>query len=186
MADTELAGLKVAMLVTDGFEEVELTGPREALDDAGAKTSLVSPKTGEVKAWRHTDWGATFPVDVALASADVDDFDALVLPGGVLNPDKLRIDEDAVDFVRSFFEAGKPVAAICHGPWTIIEAGCAEGRRIAAWPSLKTDLTNAGAEYVDQSVVVDRGLVSSRNPDDLPDFNREILRLFRARIPAHA
>jgi protease I len=186
MAERQLEGLKVAMLVTDGFEKVELTEPRKALDDAGAKTVLVSPKDGEVKAWAHTDWGGTYPVDAALESVDARDFDALVLPGGVLNPDKLRIDEEAVAFVRAFFEAGKPVAAICHGPWTIIEAGGAKGRRITSWPSLRTDLENAGAEWVDEPVVVDRALVTSRKPDDLADFNRETIKLFAAHAPAHA
>ncbi len=186
MAEKQLEGLRVAMLVTDGFETVELTEPRKALDEAGATTVLVSPKEDEVRAWAHTDWGGTYPVDAVLAGVDARDFDALVLPGGALNPDKLRIDEDAVAFVRDFFEAGKPVAAICHGPWTIIEAGCAEGRRIASWPSLKTDLKNAGAEWVDQSVVVDGNLVSSRKPDDLPDFNRETIKLFGARVSERA
>jgi protease I len=186
MADRRLDGLKVAMLVTDGFEKVELTEPRKALDEAGAKTVLVSPKAGEVKAWEHTDWGGTYPVDMTLSAAKAEDFDALVLPGGALNPDKLRIDKDAVKFVRSFFEAGKPVAAICHGPWTVIEAGFAEGRRMTSWPSLKTDLTNAGAEWVDETVVVDGNLVTSRKPDDLPAFNREAIKLFAAHAPAHA
>jgi protease I len=186
MAKGELDGMKVAMLVTDGFERVELTEPRKALDEAGATTVLVSPKDDEVKAWEHADWGGIYPVDKSLASADAKDFDALVLPGGVLNPDKLRMDRDAVAFVRAFFDQGKPVAAICHGPWTIVEAGCAEGRRIASWPSLKTDLANAGAEWVDDPVVVDGNLVSSRKPDDIPAFNREAIKLFRqhSRQPA--
>lgn len=178
MAKSELDGMKVAMLVTDGFERVELTEPRKALDQAGAKTILVSPKEGEVKAWEFTDWGGVYPVDQPLATADAKDFDALVLPGGVINPDKLRMDKDAIAFVRSFFDQGKPVAAICHGPWSVIEAGCAKGRRMASWPSLKTDVTNAGAEWVDESVVVDGNLVSSRKPDDLPNFNREAIKLF--------
>jgi protease I len=182
----ELDGMKVAMLVTDGFEKVELTEPRKALDAAGAKTVLVSPKDDEVKAWDRTDWSGTFPVGRRLAEADPAEFDALVLPGGVMNPDKLRMDPKAVQFVRAFFDAGKPVAAICHGPWTIIEAGCAKGRRIASWPSLKTDLENAGAEFVDESVVIDGELVSSRKPDDLPDFNRETIRVFGQRAHAHA
>jgi protease I len=186
MADKQLDGLKVAFLVTDGFEKVELTEPRKALDEAGATTVLVSPKEGEVKAWEHTDWGGTYPVDAVLDGVDARDFDALVLPGGALNPDKLRTITDAVAFVRDFFEAGKPVAAICHGPWTIVEAGCAKGRRITSWPSLKTDLTNAGAQWVDESVVVDGNLVSSRKPDDLADFNRETIKLFGAHVPEHA
>jgi protease I len=180
-----LKGVKVAILVEDGFEEVELTGPRQALDDAGAETRIVSPKGDPVRSWRFTDWGGYFQIDMPLDQARPDDFDALLLPGGVLNPDKLRMQPKAVAFVKSFFDAGKPVAAICHGPWTIIETGAARGRRIASWPSLKTDLRNAGAEWVDQEVVVDGNLVSSRKPDDIPAFNREMIALFsRARQPA--
>lgn len=178
MADNELRDLRVAILVTDGFEQVELTEPRKALDAAGAKTSIVSPADGEVRGWKHTEWGDRFPVDQALAGADPAQFDALLLPGGVINPDKLRITPEAVAFVRSFLDAGKPVAAICHGPWLILEAGGADGRRITSWPSLRTDLQNAGAEWVDEEVVVDRNVVTSRKPDDLPAFNRETIRLF--------
>ncbi|WP_165252817.1 type 1 glutamine amidotransferase domain-containing protein [Paludisphaera soli] len=173
-----LQGLRVAILVDDGFEEVELVQPRHALDQAGAETRIVSPKGEPVRSWDFTDWGGYFPIDVALAEANPDDFDALLLPGGVLNPDKLRTQPAAVDFVRAFFDAGKPVAAICHGPWTVIEAGAARGRRIASWPSLKTDLRNAGAEWVDEEVVMDDNLVSSRNPDDIPAFKREMISLF--------
>lgn len=178
MASGSLSGLAVAILVTDGFEQVEMTQPREALDRAGAKTSLVSPKDGEVKAWNFTDWGDTYPVDVSLESARAEDFDALLLPGGVINPDQLRTQPGAVAFAAAFFDAGKPVASICHGPWTIIETGAARGRRLTSWPSLQTDLMNAGAEWVDQEVVVDRGLVTSRKPDDIPAFNREVIALF--------
>ena len=173
-----LKGKKVAILVTDGFEQVELTEPRKALDAAGAQTKIVSPKTGKVRGWKFVEWGDEVPVDIALDKADADDFDALLLPGGVMNPDKLRMEPKAVQLVNGFFEAGKAVAAICHAPWTIIEAGCAEGRRIAAWPSLKTDLRNAGAEWMDQEVCVDGNLVSSRKPDDIPAFNREMCALF--------
>jgi protease I len=173
-----LKGVKVAILVTDGFEQVELVEPRKALDGAGAKTSIVSPKPDQVRGWNFTDWGDNFPVDVSLDRARAGDFDALLLPGGVINPDKLRIEPKAIEFIKSFFDADKPVAAICHGPWTVIEAGAARGKRIAAWPSLKTDLTNAGAEYMDQEVVVDGKLVSSRKPDDIPAFNRETIALF--------
>jgi protease I len=187
MNDRALDGLKVAILVTDGFEEVELTEPKKALDEAGAQTRIVSPKDKEVKAWKFTDWGRTLPVDLKLDEARPGDFDALLLPGGVMNPDSLRLEPKAVAFVKAFFAAGKPVAAICHGPWTIIEAGEARGRRIASWPSLKTDLRNAGAEWVDRQAVVDANLVTSRKPDDLPAFNREMLRLFAsARVAAHA
>jgi len=174
----QLNGLKVAILVTDGFEEVEMVKPRQALVDAGADARIVSPKSGKVKAWASTEWGQEYPVDVELEQARPQDFEALVLPGGVMNPDKLRIDAKAVEFVRSFFEEGKPVAVICHGPWTLIEAGVASGRRITSWPSLKTDLRNSGARWVDEEVVVDGTLVSSRKPDDLPAFVREMIKLF--------
>lgn len=173
-----LEGLKVAVLVTDGFEQVEMVEPRKALDDAGADTRLVSPKPDEVRAWNHKEWGESFPVDLQLDKADPADFDALLLPGGVINPDRLRMDPEAVTFVKTFFASGKPVAAICHGPWTIIEAGQAAGRRIASWPSLKTDLRNAGAEWVDEEVVIDGNLVSSRKPDDIPAFNNAIAEVF--------
>lgn len=182
-----LDGCRVAILVTDGFEEVELTKPRQALDDAGAQTSIVSPKNDTVRSWRFTDWGEDFPVDVRLADADVGDFDALLLPGGVINPDKLRMDEDAMAFAKAFFHDDKPVAAICHGPWTVIETGQADGRRIASWPSLKTDLRNAGAEWVDQASVTDGNLTTSRNPDDIPKFNEAMIDLFaRQRTPEAA
>jgi protease I len=173
-----LNDLKVAILVTDGFEQIEMTEPRKALDEAGAETRLVSPKDGRVKAWNFTDWGGTFPVDMPLDSARSEDFDALLLPGGVINPDMLRALPKAVAFVKAFFDARKPVASICHGPWTIIEAGAARGRRLTSWPSLKTDLKNAGAEWVDEEVVVDQGLVTSRKPDDIPAFNPEVIKLF--------
>lgn len=175
---TDIRDLKVAILVTDGFEQVELTEPRKALDAAGADTSIVSPKDGQVRAWKFTDWGDSLPVDVPLGQARPDDFDALVLPGGVLNPDKLRMDAHAVAFVRAFLDAGKPVAAICHGPWTLIETGKVGGRRMASWPSLRTDLTNAGIEWVDQEAVVDGNIVTSRKPDDIPAFNQEMIALF--------
>jgi protease I len=185
MASQTLEGLKVAILVTDGFEQVEMTDPRNALDEAGADTRLVSPKDHEVKAWNFTDWGDTFSVDVPLEAAQPDEFDALLLPGGVLNPDQLRTQPKAVAFVKTFFDAGKPVASICHGPWTVIEAGAARGRRLTSWPSLKTDLRNAGAQWVDEEVVVDQGLVTSRKPDDIPAFNREVIDLF-ARAREHS
>lgn len=185
MAELDLHGIKVAILVDNGFEQVELTGPRQALDDAGAETLIVSPQS-EVNGWNHTEWGDRFRVDVSLDDAKADDFDALLLPGGVMNPDKLRMNADAMAFVRAFFAADKPVAAICHGPWSVIEVGAARGRKIAAWPSIKTDLRNAGAEWIDQEVVVDGNLVSSRKPDDIPAFNREMLRLIAARRPVHA
>jgi protease I len=178
MTSQTLNGLKVAILVTDGFEQVEMTEPRNALDAAGADTRLVSPKEGEVKAWDFTDWGGMFPVDVLLEDARPEAFDALLLPGGVINPDALRTLPEAVAFVKAFFDAGKPVASICHGPWTIIETGAARGRRLTSWPSLRTDLENAGAGWVDRNVVVDQGLVTSRKSDDIPAFNREVIALF--------
>lgn len=180
-----ITGMKVAILIEDGFEQVEMVEPRKALDQAGADTSVVSPRNGHVRAWNFTEWGDNFPVDVALDRARPDDFDALLLPGGVINPDKLRMQPKAVAFAKAFFDAGKPVAAICHGPWTVIETGAARGRRIASWPSLKTDLRNAGAEWMDQEAVVDGNLVSSRKPDDIPAFNRAMIDVFsRSRVPS--
>jgi protease I len=174
----DLTGKKVAILVADGFEQVEMTGPREALDGAGAQTLIVSPKDDTVEGWNHYDKGDKFPVDVKLAEADPQDFDALLLPGGVANPDQLRMKPEAVNFAKSFFDAGKPVAVICHGPWTLVEAGVVKGRTITSWPSVKTDLINAGANWVDEECVVDNGLVSSRNPGDIPAFNKKMLEEF--------
>lgn len=180
-----IKGMKVAILIEDGFEQVEMVEPRKALDQAGAETSVVSPRSGQVRAWNFTEWGDNFPVDVALDRARPNDFDALLLPGGVINPDRLRMQPKAVAFAKAFFDAGKPVAAICHGPWTVIEAGAARGRRIASWPSLKTDLRNAGAEWMDQEAVIDGNLVSSRQPDDIPAFNRAMIDVFgQSRVPS--
>ena len=173
-----LAGKKVAILVADGFEQVEMTEPRRALDEAGARTSLVSPVQGEVQGWKHFDKADRFPVDVALDEAAAQDFDALLLPGGVANPDQLRMQPKAVAFVREFFDAGKPVAAICHGLWPLIDAGVVRERTVTSWPSLKADLSNAGARWVDQEVVTDNGLVTSRKPDDIPAFNRKMIEEF--------
>jgi protease I len=178
MASHSLNGLKVAFLITDGFEQVEMTEPRKALDNAGAETKIVSPKEERVEAWKFTQWGDEFPVDVSLNSARAENFDALVLPGGVMNPDSLRTLPEAVAFAKTFFDSRKPVASICHGPWPVIEAGAARGRRMTSWPSLKTDLKNAGAEWVDQEVVVDQGLATSRKPDDIPAFNAAVIKLF--------
>lgn len=175
---TKLDGKKVAVLVEQGFEEVEMTEPRKALEGAGAGVDLVSPRAGSVRSAVHAEPGRDFPVDVALAEASPDDYDALVLPGGVANPDFLRNNAEAVRFVRAFFEAGKPVAAICHGPWTLIEAGVVRGRRMTSWPSIRTDLRNAGADVVDEAVVVDRGLVTSRKPEDIPQFNAKMIEEF--------
>ncbi len=171
----ELYGKKVAILVENGFEQAELTSPQKALEDANAKTYIVSPAGQNVTAWAHIEWGDPFPVDVPLAVADADDFDALLAPGGVMSPDKLRRNQKALQFVRDFFDAGKPVAAICHAPWILIDAGVAAGRRLTSYHSLQTDLRNAGAEWLDVEVVVDNGLVTSRGPDDLPAFNRKMI-----------
>jgi protease I len=175
-----LTGVRVAILATDGFEQSELLEPRRALDEAGARTEVVSLKSGKIKGWNHKEWGETVAVDKTVDSVDAKSFDALLLPGGVMNPDKLRMDPKAVAFVKAFFDAAKPVAAICHGPWTIIEAGAAKGRTLTSWPSLKTDIQNAGGRWVDQEAVVDGTLVTSRNPNDIPAFNREIAKLFAA------
>lgn len=174
----DLSGRRVAILMTDGFEEIEMTKPRAALDEAGARTRIVSPAGDTVRSWAFTDWGREYPVDQPLDGANPEDFDALLLPGGVINPDALRTQPRAVAFVKAFFEAGKPVASICHGPWTIIETGVPRGRRMTSWPSLKTDLKNAGADWVDQEVVVDQGLITSRSPDDLPAFNAKMVEEF--------
>jgi protease I len=173
-----LSDRKVAILATDGFEQVELTQPKQALEEAGAQVQIISPKSGSIEGWNHFDKGDQFPVDVPLEQANPNDYDALVLPGGVANPDQLRTQPQAVQFIKAFFEAGKPVAAICHGPWTLIEAEVVQGRTVTSWPSLKTDLKNAGANWVDQEVVVDRGLVTSRNPGDIPAFNRKMVEEF--------
>ena len=178
MADETLNGMKIAILVTDGFEQVELTEPRKALDQAGADTHIISPKDDEVRGWNFTDWGQSLPVDLKLDRARPQDFDALLLPGGVINPDKLRMIPAAVAFVTAFFDAGKPVAAICHGPWMIVEADKARGRRMTSWPSVRTDLRNAGAQVVDEEAVRDGNLVTSRKPDDIPAFNRAMIQLF--------
>ncbi|WP_018476630.1 type 1 glutamine amidotransferase domain-containing protein [Pontibacter roseus] len=171
----KLDGKKVAILVTDGFEQVELTEPKKALEEAGAQTHIIAPKGGEVKGWNHTDWGDTLKVDKQLNSVNADEYHALLLPGGVMNPDKLRGDKDVVAFVSKFMEAGKPVAAICHGPWTLIETGKVKGKKMTSYHTLKTDLKNAGADWVDEEVVVDNGLVTSRNPDDIPAFNKKMI-----------
>lgn len=171
----KLEGKRVAIVVAKGFEQVEMTSPREALEEAGAETDLISTESERVKAWRHTEWGESFEVDVPIDDADPDDYDALLLPGGVMSPDKLRVDERVLDFVATFFEEGKPVAAICHAPWTLIDADVVEGRHVTSYPSLRTDLENAGARWTDEEVVVDEGLVTSRKPEDLPAFNAKMI-----------
>jgi protease I len=173
-----LEGKRIAILATDGFEQSELLEPRKALQEAGASTHVVSPKTGRIRGWKHAEWGESVNVDTALDDADAGDFDALLLPGGVMNPDRLRMNPDAVEFVRGFVEEQKPIAAICHGPWTLIEAGGIKGRKMTSWPSLRTDLENAGAKWVDAEVVTDMGLVTSRKPDDIPAFNRKMIEEF--------
>jgi protease I len=173
-----LQGKRVAILATDGFEQDELESPRQALDDAGALTEIISLKPGMIRGWKHTEWGDKFEVDRTVSEANPHDYDALVLPGGVMNPDKLRADQDAVEFVRDFFRHGKPVAAICHGPWTLINAGVVEGRRMTSYASIREDLVNAGANWVDEEVVVDNGLVTSRQPSDLPAFNAKMIEEF--------
>lgn len=174
----KLRDKQVAILMTDGFELSEYIEPRKALEEAGATVHVIAPKGGKVKAWDETDWGKEYEVDVTLDSANADDYNALVLPGGVFNPDKLRMEEKAVDFVSQFLNEGKPIAAICHGPWTLIETGALNGRKMTSYKSIKTDLINAGVDWVDQEVVVDQGLVTSRNPDDLPAFNRKMVEEF--------
>ena len=175
---SELNGLKIAILVANGFEQVEMTEPKRALEAAGAVVTIVSPEEGEVKGWNHTEWGNSFKVDVSLKDANADDYDALMLPGGVMNPDKLRLQPKAIEFEKHFVKTGKPIAAICHAPWTLIDAGAVDGLRITSWPSLKADLINAGAKWVDEEVVRDCQIVTSRKPDDLPVFNREMIKLF--------
>lgn len=173
--EKSLEGKRVAILVADGFEQSEFTKPMEALKEAGATVDVIGLKGSEVKAWKDKTWGDTFPLDKLVKEADARSYQALVLPGGVMNPDKLRMDEDAVNFVGGFFEDNKPIAAICHGPWTLIETGELRGRKMTSYPSLKTDLTNAGAVWVDEEVVVDNGLVTSRRPDDLPAFCKKMI-----------
>lgn len=176
--DKKLQGKKIAILATDGVEQVELTEPKKALEEAGAETEIISIKDGEIKGWNHTEWGETFPVDKLVSEVDAQGYDALLLPGGVMNPDKLRVDRQAVAFVNMFFASHKPVAAICHGPWMLVEADVVKGRKLTSWPSLQTDIRNAGGDWVDEQVVVDQGLVTSRKPDDLPAFNDKMIEEF--------
>lgn len=183
-ANGALAGKTIAILATNGFEQAELAEPRKALDQAGAKTVVIAPKEGTIRGWKMKDWGEEVSVDVTLADADPDDYAALLLPGGVLNPDQLRMDPRAVEFVRSFFEHSKPVAAICHAPIMLIEANVLKGRHLTSWPSLKTDIANAGARWTDEKVVVDRSLITSRKPDDIPAFNEKMIEEFAQATPA--
>ncbi len=178
MSDDKLTGKTIAVLATDGFEQSELEAPVAALRKAGATVEIVSPKEGSIQGWEHQDKGRKVAVDRALAGAKVEDYDGIVLPGGVINPDALRLEPQAIAFIRGFAQAGKPIAAICHGPWTLINAEAVDGRRMTSWPSLQVDLQNAGATWVDEEVVVDRGLVTSRNPDDLPAFCKKMIEAF--------
>ncbi len=184
MAD--IKGMKVAILATDGVEQVELTGPLDALRQAGAEPVVISVKSGHIQGMNHDEKGDPIPVDKTLDQARPEEYAALVLPGGVANPDKLRTQPKAVAFVRHFAQSGKPIAAICHGPWTLIEAGAVQGKRMTSWPSLKTDLANAGATWVDETVVRDGKLVTSRKPDDIPAFNREMLAMFAESVERRA
>ena len=179
-----LENRRVAILTEEGFEQVELTSPKAALKDAGAIVHIISPKSGKIKAWDKTDWGIEVDIDKVLDEVSPDDYDALVLPGGVLNPDKLRQNKDAVAFVKAFLEAGKPVAAICHGPQMLIETGLIKGRKLTSFPSLQTDLRNAGAKWVNEEVVVDNGLVTSRTPADLIAFNKKMIEEFAEGVHA--
>jgi len=174
----ELKNKRVAILVAKGFEQVELIEPKKALEAAGAQTSVVSPEQGKVKGWNFTEWGEEVPVDVPLEQANANEFDALLLPGGVMNPDYLRLNPKAVTFAKSFFESHKPVAAICHGPWLLVEADVVRGRHLTSYPSIKTDVINAGGQWADREVIVDNGLVTSRKPDDIPAFNRKMIEEF--------
>jgi protease I len=174
----KLEGKKVAILVADGFEQVEMTKPRNALDEAGAETKIVSLKSGQIQGMHHADKGDKFDVDLTIDEANAEDFDALMIPGGLMNPDALRASKDALQFTRHFFESGKPAAVICHGPWVLIDAGVVRGRRLTSWPNIQTDVKNAGGKWVDEEVVVDNGLVTSRKPDDIPAFNKKMIEEF--------
>lgn len=174
----ELSGKTIAILATDGVEQSELTEPRNALDKAGAKTILVSIKEGSIRGWSMKNWGEEFPVDKTIDQVDATEYDGLVLPGGVMNPDHLRTNAQAVDFVRAFFDQGKPIAAICHGPWMLVEADIVAGLRLTSWPSLRTDIENAGGDWEDSEVIVDNGIVTSRKPDDIPAFNKKMIEEF--------
>ena len=177
-----LNGKKVAILATNGFEEIELTNPRKALHEAGAETHIVAPESGTITSWDSDNWGTDFDVDKTITDAFPEEYDALLLPGGVLNPDQLRMNEYAIEFVRSFFSEGKPVAAICHGPQILIDADVLQGREMTSYPSIKNDIKNAGARWVDNEVVVDQGLTTSRSPEDLPAFNSKMIEEIREGI----
>ncbi|REL33294.1 type 1 glutamine amidotransferase [Rhodohalobacter sp. SW132] len=175
--------LSIAILATDGFEESELSEPRNALKDAGMIAHIVSPKQDQIRAWKHTEWSSEYKVDVPLDEADTENYDALLLPGGVLNPDQLRTEEKAIQFIRDFIESDKPVAAICHGPQLLIEADVVDGLKMTSYHAIKTDLKNAGANWVDEEVVIDRNIITSRNPDDIPAFNKAMIHEFQKTKP---
>lgn len=173
-----LEGKSIAILATDGFEESELLEPKKALENAGAETSIISLKKGKIKGWSKGNWGKSIDVDFSLDEADPEDFDALMIPGGVMNPDKLRVDERAVEFAQDFVDSGKPIASICHGPQLLIETGILAGRKVTSWPSLRTDIINAGGHWYDAEVITDQGLVTSRKPEDIPAFNKKMIEEF--------
>jgi protease I len=175
---------KVLILATDGFEQVELTDPKQALEQAGIATTVASPKSGEIKGWDQTDWGDSMKVDATLDEVSADQFDALLLPGGQINPDKLRLEEKAVALVKQFVASGKPVAAICHGPWLLVEADVVKGKTVTSWPSIRTDLRNAGANVVDQEVAIDGQFITSRKPDDIPAFSKALIEAVQATVEA--
>jgi deglycase len=177
----ELKGRKIAILATDGFEQVELTDPKKNVENAGATAEVLSVKDGSIKGWRFTDWGESVRVDKQVSKANADDYDALILPGGQINPDKLRMETSAVEFVKKFVQSGKPVAAICHGPWMLVEAGVVKGKTATSWPSIRTDLINAGAKWVDKEVVEDGNLITSRKPDDIPAFSKKVIEVVAKR-----
>jgi len=184
--NTKLQGKKIAIVVTDGFEQVELTEPKKALESAGATVHVISPKSGQIKGWNHTDWGEKIKVDKTLDDAKPAEYDGLVLPGGQINPDRLRIEPRAVAFVTEFFNSGKPIGAICHGPWLLVEADVLKHRTLTSWPSVRTDIRNAGGHWVDEQVVTDQNLTTSRKPDDLPAFNERLIREFSHTKPAQS
>ena len=175
---------KVLILATDGFEQSELTDPKKALEDAGIETTVASPKSGEIKGWDQTDWGNTVKVDATLDEVSADDFDALLLPGGQINPDKLRLEEKAVALVKAFAQSGEPIAAICHGPWLLVEADVVKGKTVTSWPSIRTDLRNAGAQVVDQEVAIDGQFITSRKPDDIPAFSKALIEAVNTTVDA--
>ena len=182
----KLQGKKIAIVATDGFEQVELTEPKKALEAAGANVDVISPKPGQIRGWKLTDWGENTKVDKTLDEAKPEDYDGLVLPGGQINPDKLRIEPKAVTFVAEFFNSGKPIGAICHAPWMLVEAGVVKKRTLTSWPSVRTDIRNAGGHWVDEEVVTDQNLTTSRKPDDLPAFNERIIREFGQTKPSQS